>query len=172
MKSLSLIAVALCGYAGAGKDTVADLLVAHSNFRKLAFADAVRAEICTAFGIDSSFLTRQETKSHPITALALSRCMDPAFVARMVQVHPRLERQALLDMAAPRSPRQIMQWWGTEYRRADDALYWVKRMDQRLCNLFIREGVRRVVLTDCRFANEVAYAREHHKAPLLSLIHI
>ena len=35
--------IGLTGFAGAGKDTVADLLVAHARFRKLAFADALRA---------------------------------------------------------------------------------------------------------------------------------
>ena len=42
--------IALCGAAGAGKDTVADALPA----RKLAFADALYREVAEAWGVDTA----------------------------------------------------------------------------------------------------------------------
>jgi hypothetical protein len=146
----------LTGRAEAGKDTVADLLVTHAGFCKLAFADALRAEIAEAYGIDVRMLTQRETKESPMAALALARCGDTGFVGAVLKhtVLPVAEA-----MASARSPRQIMQLWGTEYRRAQDPDYWVKKLTTRvryyaqssLCDLF--------VVTDVRFANEAALVR-------------
>ena len=50
--------IALCGAAGAGKDTVADMLPA----RKLAFADALYREVAEAWGVEQHVLRCRETK--------------------------------------------------------------------------------------------------------------
>ena len=42
----------LMGLAGAGKDTVADILVTLAPMDRRAFADALRIEISEAFGLD------------------------------------------------------------------------------------------------------------------------
>jgi dephospho-CoA kinase len=54
--------------------------------------------------------------------------------------------------------RFVLQQWGTEFRRAQDDLYWVKRGIQRAYEIegVYAEGLL-VVFTDVRFANE-AYA--------------
>lgn len=60
--------------------------------------------------------------------------------------------------------RPLLQWWGTEFRRnkfGDD--YWVRQMQERLRSFgaehqqCLHELV--VVITDCRFDNEVAMVR-------------
>lgn len=48
-------------------------------------------------------------------------------------------------------PRSLLQWWGTEYRRAKDPDYWVKRLRETL--LDHRPDV--VLITDVRFPNEI-----------------
>lgn len=147
------IIVALTGPAGAGKDTVADYLAEHQGYTKLAFADALRDEIGRAFDISVKLLTQRETKEHPMSALALRRCMDNEFVNR-IWVH--LDK---LDLSAPRSPRQIMQWWGTEYRRAQDQHYWVDAFMTRLIKEH-QQGSYRFVVTDVRRSNEAELLRE------------
>ena len=148
------ILTALCGPAGAGKDTVADYLVEHHGYTKLAFADALRDEVGRAFDISVQLLTQRETKEHPMSALALRRCMDSSFAHHLPN-----PSSAFLDQRLPRSPRQIMQWWGTEYRRAQDPNYWVDAFMTRLIKEQ-QQGNHRFVVTDVRNTNEAELLRE------------
>lgn len=144
--------VALSGYAGTGKDTIADLLVTHVNFRKLAFADALRGEVASGYDIDITYLIDPTTKNSPLEALALRNApgeFQDAVLLSLQEVPPSIN--GWLDQ--PRTPRQILQWWGTEYRRRHRDNYWTERVVDRL-TYYIRQGERRFVLTDCRFANE------------------
>lgn len=132
------------GPASAGKDTCAQLLADH-GFRAVAFGDALRAEIAEAWRIDSRMLTDRATKEWPIEALAIGRCADAAFV----RGYPA---EALEE---PRSPRWVMQQWGTEYRRAGFAHYWVEQV-HRWVLARRAEGHHRLCITDVRFPNEAA----------------
>ncbi len=149
--------VALTGLAGSGKDTVADVLVEQRGFVKLAFADALRKEVAAAFDIDPIHLTQRETKEHPISALTLYRCLDIGFsdciagVFNAAGLSPKL-------LHVPRSPRQILQWWGTEYRRAQDPDYWIKKTCQAIA-ILAECGRDRIVISDCRFENEADMVR-------------
>lgn len=153
--------IALCGLAGSGKDTVADLLCTHAGFRRLAFADTLRAEVADAFGLDPVYLTARATKDTPMPALALARApltfRNAVLTNAMASGETFHPLQPAID--APRSPRQIMQWWGTEYRRAADPDYWVQQMRNRVNYLRARLGEHRIVITDLRFPNEADYIR-------------
>lgn len=149
--------IGLTGPKGSGKDTVASLLRTHAGFYPIAFADALREEIGHAFCIEPLYLIRPETKEHPLSDLALRKCLSDAFVGRMALQH--LDRGVDIDMDAPRSPRQIMQWWGTEYRRTQDADYWTVMLERRIERLIMSGDQRRIVVTDVRFDNEVACIR-------------
>jgi hypothetical protein len=144
--------IALCGLAGSGKDTVADLLVTHCGFIKIAFADSLYNEVSDAFGIDAAQLRQRETKEHPLTALALRKCEDDAFTGRIMRWH--LDQGLVFDIDAPRSPRQILQWWGTEYRRHQSQAYWVSKASARISYYMGERLATKFVLTDCRFHNE------------------
>ena len=149
--------IALTGHAGAGKDTVADLLVAHARFRKLAFADALRGEISHAFNLTLDDFTNQNLKNVPTVALRM-RLAPRDFLAAVVlslSAAAPDHRTPLSDtwLDEPRSPRQIMQWWGTEYRRAQSPRYWTEQLMKRL-TYYRREGETRFVVTDVRFDNE------------------
>lgn len=149
--------IGLTGPKGSGKDTVAHLLRTHAGFYSLSFADGLREEVCDAWNIEPLYLIRPETKEHPLSDLALRKCLSDAFVARMVLWHA--DHGQTLDLDAPRSPRQIMQWWGTEYRRAIDPDYWVLQLERRIERALIAGDQTRLVVTDCRFANEVQTIR-------------
>lgn len=151
--------ITLTGPAGAGKDTVADILQSHLGFSRLAFADALRAEICAAFSLEPVYLSARSTKEQPMPALALRRCRDNAFIARVASLHGVTGMRDDF-LTAPRSPRQILQWWGTEYRREQDPDYWINQVDLHLgAGQF--DLVRRIVVTDTRFDNEAAMLRAH-----------
>jgi len=157
------IIIGLTGYAGAGKDTVADALVTHAGFRKIAFADALRLEVAGAYrlGTHAHILSDRASKEHPHPQLALSRCFDRKFVDCMAQIEankddPDSDHDVWLD--AMRSPRQILQWWGTEYRRAQSGNYWSTQVALRIA-AGIAQGAEHWVVTDCRFDNEALAIR-------------
>lgn len=148
--------IGLTGPKGCGKDTVAALLRTHAGFYSLAFADALREEVCDAWRFEPVYLIRPETKEHPLSDLALRKCQSDRFVGRMVIWASSTGKT--LDLDAPRSPRQIMQWWGTEYRRAQDPDYWTVMLERRIESLLL-SGQTRLVVTDVRFDNEAATVR-------------
>jgi hypothetical protein len=147
MKTPQLIG--LTGPAGAGKDTVAQCLQAVAGFHITAFADPLREEVAHAFAIPVEFLTAREAKEYPISAMAICRCSDAGF---------RLAMAGQLSMA-PRSPRQIMQWWGTEYRRAQDVTWWTKRTNHRIEMASLHGDP--LAITDVRFPDEADLIRRH-----------
>lgn len=158
--SKPFVVLALTGPKECGKDTVADFLVTHCGFVKLAFADALRVEVSDAFAIEPLYLVRRETKEHPMSSLALSKCLSDGFVGRVLINHQ--EQSAAVDREAPRSPRQIMQWWGTDYRRAQDPNYWTKQTSARISYMMRERLAHRFVITDCRFDNEADMVRQSH----------
>ncbi|MBH2008062.1 MAG: hypothetical protein I8H71_00275 [Xanthomonadaceae bacterium] len=152
------VLIGLTGLANAGKDTAADLLVTHQGFTKMAFADALYAEVAEAYCVDVRFLMHRETKEHPLSALALARCSSDLFVARLI-VNAQAAGQPL-DLQAPRSPRQILQLWGTEYRRHQQPRYWIDGLTRRIQFNTGNCLGHRFVITDCRFPDEAAKVRE------------
>ena len=108
--------IALCGAAGAGKDTVADMLPA----RKLAFADALYQEVAEAFNVTTEWLKRREHKESITPALATMNCEDECFEDFLAVANGG--RFCITDA---RSPRQILQWWG-DYRRSGDSDYFTE----------------------------------------------
>lgn len=110
--------IALTGAPGVGKDTVARIIQAASpQTRAIAFADALRREVVAAWGIDLAMLTEPATKEHPITALAADRCAHDDFCRWLV-------REGCDDITAPRSPRWVMQQWGS-YQRSKNPQHYI-----------------------------------------------
>jgi len=60
--------------------------------------------------------------------------------------------EALWHKPYPDEIRRLLQWWGTEYRRAEDENYWVKKGIERIEDVY--EFYDLVVVTDVRFGNE------------------
>lgn len=150
--------IAFTGQAGAGKDTAAEYLADFARFERVAFADALRAEVAAAFDLppNTRLLQDRSRKEQPLDALALRNCSSFCFVGAIAMALHATVNAEWLD--APRSPRQILQWWGTEYRRKEDDRYWVKALGARM-GAMRDAGVARFAITDCRFANELAFIR-------------
>lgn len=113
---------------------------------KLAFADTLYAEVAYAWAVGQAGLRDRATKEVPAAMLSIADCADTDFCVF----------KALEDHLAPRSPRQILQWWG-DYRRAANPDCFVQRTRD-----VIKAGLplQAWVISDCRFANEAAMVRE------------
>lgn len=153
--------IGLTGLAGCGKDTVALILKAHVRFNHLAFADPLRSEICSAYGLPSSLFTNRDTKELPSPQLALVNCSNYEFVGLMLKQAATAEDLCNLSefLEAPRSPRQLMRWWGTEYRReTTHQNYWTRHMIARVKGFQDGHELRQVI-SDVRFPNEAEAIR-------------
>lgn len=153
--------IALTGQAGSGKDTAADMLVGACRFTKLAFADALRREVAEAFRLDvdnmQSLLSDRAAKETPTTRLRLLECRDFGFIGAVALANRATVTHEWATMG--RTPRQILQWWGTEYRRSQRLDYWTSMLYSHLHQLHKLDGRTRFVITDCRFENEAALVR-------------
>ena len=120
----------------------------------------------------------REIKELPQARLALAYCNDAEFIATALKAFEQ-EDQSLFQaekartpvwgamqkatkelkqshseeerMLLPRSPRRIQQLWGTEYRRAQDPLYWLNYAEQKT------DFSCPQVLTSVRYANELEF---------------
>ena len=150
MKTENPRLIGLTGAVGAGKDETANILCGMS-FRRMAFADALRIEVAKAWGIDLREITDRAGKETATPSLAVKRCLHIDF--------GRWCRSEGIDRDPARSPRWVMQAWGS-YRRADDRLYWVA-MARRWIE-YQRRGCDRfnLVITDVRMPNEAQMLRQ------------
>lgn len=144
--------IGLLGVKGAGKDTAATLLVHRLGFVRIGFADALYREVAEAFGVSIEFLSRRETKESPLPELALERCRNPDFIE---------VARASGTVLQARSPRWILQVWGTEYRRRSrfgwDS-YWLDQVAARID----AHPEQRFVVTDVRFSNEATFVEQRN----------
>lgn len=123
-----MIVIGLAGQAGVGKNVIADYLREAYGFVQFAWSDALYAEVAAAFGVGDVLLRLRETKEVPTIALAGENCSDLAFIDVLMA-------QGVKSGNTPLSPRQVLQWWGAEYRRAQDTGYWVNRAAESIAAL-------------------------------------
>ena len=132
-----------------GKNTAAVVMLNASALdvraRIYAYADALRAEVKRA--VNCAGGVEQLIKRGWIFGNDCSgKYLDTFKVTLPAWVVPEIGK-----------PRTLLQWWGTDYRRAQDPDYWVKRMFETLD----REQPDMALITDVRFRNE---ADAIHKA--------
>jgi hypothetical protein len=72
------------------------------------------------------------------------------------------EHQEIQDCSGQTSVtvRRILQWWGTEYRRAEDPDYWTKAWGRKIEQLDLDH--LHVLVDDVRFSNELNVVKEHN----------
>lgn len=159
------------GSAGVGKDTVADYLEEKYGWQKFAFSDQIYAEVAAAYGLDDESLLRdRETKDTESHLLALRYCTDPGFVETAYSVLHTQRLGYIGEMGRlPLSPRWVLQVWGTEYRRAQDALYWIKATDRWLSAQrevgYPEHRCQYYVNTTVRFENERDWIKNWPDSP-------
>ncbi len=142
--------VGLLGVKGSGKDTCARYLVDILGYCRIGFADALYQEVADAYGVTVEFLGNRDTKETPLHELALARCKDAAFV-RCVMEELGLSELTEANLDEPRSPRFVLQLWGTEYRRRRGVdSYWLDKVRDAID----AQPLQSFVVTDVRFLNE------------------
>lgn len=153
------LVVGLTGKKGAGKDTFAQFLMDVYGFKRLAFADALYKEVREAFGIDNSVLSNRATKESDLPEMALAFCSNEDFVDVAIE-YLRVAGESIDEVLnKKRSPRVIMQLWGTEYRRHTIAdSYW---RDIVSATIDAAPAGSRFVITDVRFIDEAKTIEEY-----------
>ena len=166
--------VGLIGLKGSGKDTCAQYLVEEKEFKRAAFADKLYKEVAEAFNVSVEFLGNRDTKETPLKELTIANCKDSKFGAIIQELKnkelavQRAEQNAAIERGDPvlevvlpdtfginewLSPRQVMQFWGTDYKRkyVQDA-YWLDVVRNEIFN-----NPQNYVITDVRFNNEANF---------------
>ena len=128
--------IGLVGLIGSGKDTVADYLVNVHGFRRESFAGTLKDAVAAVFGWDRILLEGRTKASRE-----WREQVDPWWAARL----------NIPDL----TPRWVLQYWGTEVMRRgfhDDI--WIASIENKIRNL-----QDNVVISDCRFPNEIVSLR-------------
>lgn len=124
--------IGVCGAIGSGKDTVADYLCTFHGFKRISFAGSLKDAVASVFGWDRELL-EGTTKS----SREWREQVDPWWSERLGIPHL--------------TPRWVLQQWGTEVcRKSFHEDVWVASLENKL-----RSTTDNIVITDCRFANEV-----------------
>ena len=129
--------IGVCGFISSGKDTVADYLVNFHEYRRESFANSLKDAVAQVFGWDRTLLEGQTAQ-----AREWREQVDAWWAERLNM--PEL------------TPRLMLQLWGTEVCRVgfhDDI--WIASLENKL-----RTSTDNVVISDCRFPNEIKSIRE------------
>lgn len=128
--------VGICGFIGSGKDTIADYLVNLHGFHRESFASTLKDAVADIFGWDRELL---EGRSR--SAREWRDQVDIWWA----------ERLGIPDL----TPRWAMQHIGTDiFRTHFHDNIWIASLENKL-----RKIKDDVVITDCRFPNEIAALR-------------
>jgi hypothetical protein len=130
-----------------GKDEAIKTILADcpdSDARKYGFGDALKREVNEA----------AEAAGGMKNLFPISGMFCGVHTTSTV-CYPQVKYDPVAPMDDPLCPygkqRTLLQWWGTEYRRAQDPNYWVKKTLQQIAN----DQPDVALICDVRFPNEV-----------------
>ena len=144
--------IGLCGAQGSGKDTVANILVTKYGFVRLSFADALKDVVAILFSWPRHMLEGDTPES------------------RAWRLAPDAEWS--LKTGIPGfNPRKALQMVGTDLIR--DRIYinlWTDIVKNRIAMIVTANPKAKIVVTDCRFTNEVAAVKKFPGARLVRIV--
>lgn len=137
--------IAICGGMGAGKDTLADLLIEEFTWKKTSFSEELKNEVQTF--ID--------------TVCSGRKCNPEEFTLTHEEFNFAKPLALTLTSSRERTPesRRLLQFWGTDLRRKQDINYWVNQAEKKLKD--------KIVFTDARFENEIEMLRNNGAITIL-----
>lgn len=136
----------IMGNKGHGKDTFANILVSSNkgaSFTIIHFADALKDLVVNVFGITRYDVETQEGKE---AKFAVPINIDLFLPAIKAKTGLSIKPQGLIAA----SPRELLQFVGSNYIRTVDQSYWVGKIKS------ILNTKKRIVIPDTRFTNEAA----------------
>ena len=143
--------IGLCGACGAGKDTVANILVNEHGFIKLSFAAALKDVVSIVFSWPREMLEGD----------------TPASRAWRETIDPFWTKKTEIDGFTPRKALQIV---GTDLFR--NRLYedtWIDIVENKIAKILEARPDARIVITDCRFENEIDLLQKFHEARIIQI---
>jgi hypothetical protein len=130
--------IAINGTIGSGKDTFSQVFI-DAGFHRISFAETLKDAVSAIFGWDREMLEGSTEESRRIREMP-----DPFWSAKM-------ER--------PITPRWVLQNFGTDIcRRYFHDNIWVFSAENKIRNI----DTDKVIITDCRFPNEIKMIRENN----------
>lgn len=139
--------IGLTGYKQSGKDTTCSVIQQHfPAYKRVAFADAVRKESQDI--LDGA--AEIPGDAPPELQALYSKQIAENWTLRTYGLEPI----TVYERPYTARIRAILQQHGTEYRRAQDADYWVKAWERDT------DGLNAVIIPDLRFPNEERMIRE------------
>jgi hypothetical protein len=131
--------IGICGFQGAGKDTMANILIEKYGFIKFSFANALKDIISILFCWPRELIEGDTNESR------LWRETVDEWWSKKLNI-PEL------------TPRMIMQKIGTDlFRKYFNEDIWVNIIEKKIKDAGILQNI---VITDCRFPNEIKLLRE------------
>lgn len=129
--------IGLCGAQGAGKDTVGSILIHNYGFQKLSFASALKDMLAALFSWPRNLLEGDTNESREwretVNEFWAMKTNIPDF-----------------------TPRKALQLIGTDcLRNHFCADIWLNIVEKKMQDLLAEDPNARIVLTDCRFLNEL-----------------
>ena len=150
---------AICGLAGAGKDSLANHLIAKYGFAKAGFAFPLKQLCCDLYGWDFASLENLAYKQAPSDHESRIFTREEVVAVCVQQfghaapIHVTHLEQIFAQIYPDHRRRQILQHVGTEGFRALDPNHWVKKALHQIW-LLLDSDAQGVVITDVRFPNE------------------
>ena len=125
--------VGIAGQIGSGKDTIADYLVTQHGFKRVSFADSLKSAVSKIFGWEKNMLNGTTKSSR--------------------QWREEVDEWWSTRLGIPNlTPRMVLQQFGTDVcRNHFHQDIWIASVENKLL-----KTTDNVVITDCRFPNEVA----------------
>jgi hypothetical protein len=144
--------IGLCGACGAGKDTVANILVNEHGFVKLSFAAALKDVVSIVFSWPREMLEGDTPSSR-----TWRETVDPFWT----------NKTGIVDF----TPRRALQIVGTDLFR--NRLYqetWIDIVENKITKILETHPDAHIVITDCRFVNEIALIQKFPGARIIQIV--
>lgn len=162
--------IALSGWKGSGKDTVASILIGSHGYKRYAFADVLKDMVADEFNIPRNYCDDVSVKESPLSQYEVNP--QDAF-SRMIASSGLLREFAYADGSKPAAsaslegamekgklywtPRALCILKGS-VARSVNSNYWVGRVIRKI----YEDGSLRAVISDLRYKSEIKALREYY----------